>query len=68
MDLRKEWTTKLTLTPSVVLKSSCDFKFRGYHGIYDVTVIFPDGQEISNEIKLLPKHQPLLVEINTHGM
>ena len=51
-----------------MIDSSCEFKFRGYHGLYDVEVIFPDGQLISNEIKLNPKRKPLLVEINTHGM
>eukprot|EP00112_Aurelia_sp_Birch-Aquarium-sp1_P016710 Seg381.27 transcript_id=Seg381.27/GoldUCD/mRNA.D3Y31 product="Anti-sigma-I factor RsgI6" protein_id=Seg381.27/GoldUCD/D3Y31 len=66
LDLRKEWKTKLTLAPSLVLETSCDFKFRAYHGIHDVTVTFPDGQQIINEIKVSPKRQALLVEINTH--
>ena len=67
MELRKEWTTNVVLEPSQIAESTCDFKFRGYHGLYDIEVIFPDGQRISNEIQLFPKKKPLLVEINTHG-
>ena len=55
------------LKPSSILDSSCEFKFRGYHGTYDIEVLFPDGQVISNEIDLHPKRRPLLIEINTHG-
>eukprot|EP00794_Sanderia_malayensis_P008184 gene8184-9061_t len=65
LDLREEWTTRLTLKPSSVHEGSCEFKFRGYHGIYNITVLFPDGQKITTEINLTPKKQPLIVEINT---
>ena len=67
LELRREWTTNVVLEPSRVFQNVCEFTFRGYHGIYDIDVIFPDGQLISSEVKLYPKSKPLLVEINAHG-
>ena len=67
MELRKEWRTEETLSPTSIFKNSCEFKFRGFHGDYEITVLFPDGQKITNEVKVSKKEEPLVVEVDTHG-
>ena len=63
LDLRKEWTTNKLLPISKILPNEGIFKFRGFHGDYDMFIYIPNGNIIKKSFKLDPGAKELVVEV-----
>ena len=63
-DLRRQWTTNEVLTASEVFKKEGIFKFRGFHGDYDMFIHLPDGKTIKKSFEVKPGNRELIVKVN----
>ena len=63
-DLRRQWTTNEVMTASEVLKHEGIFKFRGFHGDYDMFIHLPDGRTIKKSFEIKPGKRELIVKVN----
>ena len=63
MDLRRQWTTNKLLIISFMLPNEGIFKFRGFHGDYDMFIYLPNGNRIKKSFKLNPGAKELVVKV-----
>lgn len=63
-NLLKQWTTYVTLAPTITDQSNALFEVRGFFGGYDVKVELPNGLSNTQKFTLNPGNGPHIIQLN----
>ena len=66
-ELLKQWTTHVTLAPTITDSSNAHFETRGFFGDYDVVLELSNGLRSTQKFTLNPGNGPLFMYLHLPG-